>query len=107
MIEVSFNEDKMCLQISGHAEFGEGGKDIVCSAMSILFYTLAENLEQAKEMLVKGPSVHMNNGYGYISCTPKSEFKPNVDLIYIVILNGIQLLADNYSENIKIIADQG
>lgn len=37
------------VQLEGHAEFGKKGKDIVCSAVSILYINLVNSLESFTE----------------------------------------------------------
>ena len=102
MIEVNYNSKTLELSIKGHAEHGNKGEDIVCSAASILFYTLAESLTNAKEMLVQNPKIEMEDGKGTISCVPKGKYEANITLIYWTILNGFQLLEENYQKNLKL-----
>ena len=42
-IEALYEENEFYLTIKGHAEYGEYGKDIVCSAVSILAFTSHAN----------------------------------------------------------------
>ena len=101
MIEITFKPKTMELEIKGHAGHGKKGKDIVCSAVSCLFYTLGENLYEAIDMLEEAPIFKDEDGEGYISCVPRREYKPNVSLIYWTILNGFKMVADNYKKNVK------
>ena len=39
------NEEIVGVQLEGHAEFGRRGRDIVCSAVSILYINLVNSLE--------------------------------------------------------------
>ena len=39
------NNEIVGVQLEGHAEFGKKGKDIVCSAVSILYINLVNSLE--------------------------------------------------------------
>jgi uncharacterized protein YsxB (DUF464 family) len=93
------------LSIEGHAEHGEQGKDLVCCAVSTLFYTLAQSLLSSYEegMLVKAPSIHDDNGNGTIKCVAYPKYEANISLIWWTITNGFMLLEQNYPENIKII----
>lgn len=101
MIEITFNAKTLELSVKGHAEHGNKGEDIICSAVSILFYTLAETLTNSKEMLSQNPRIEMEDGNGTISCVPKDIYEANISLIYMTILNGFSLLAENYEENIR------
>jgi uncharacterized protein YsxB (DUF464 family) len=100
MINITFNPQSLELEVTGHAGADEKGKDIVCSAVSMLFYTLADSLNRSEEMLKKHPIIKMEDGNGYIKCRPKKEFQGNITLIYWTILNGYQLLAEEYKEYI-------
>lgn len=102
MIEITFNEKNLELSVKGHANHGEKGEDIVCSAVSILFYTLAESLTESKEMLVQNPHINMEDGNGTISCVPKGIYEANVSLMYWTVLNGFNLLASEYKNNVSL-----
>ena len=102
MINITFIPETFTLDITGHAEHGKKGEDIVCSAISILFYTLAESLNNCKDMLEEAMTYNEEDGNGHISCKPKAEYEANISLIYWTILNGFQLLADNYEKNVKL-----
>jgi uncharacterized protein YsxB (DUF464 family) len=101
MIKVKFNPKNYTLDVKGHANHGKKGEDIVCAAISTLFYTLAESLYQSKDMLAEDFVFKDDNGNGHISCKPKPEYEANISLMYMTILNGFQLVADNYKKNIK------
>lgn len=102
MIDITFDEKNLELSVKGHAEHGKKGEDIVCAAVSILFYTLAESLTESKEMFVQNPRIEMEDGNGTISCTPKGMYEANVLLMYWTVLNGFQLLASEYKDNVKL-----
>lgn len=102
MIEITFNGKNLELSVKGHANHGEKGEDIVCSAVSILFYTLAESLTESKEMLVQNPHIDMEDGNGTISCVPKGIYEANVSLMYWTVLNGFNLLASEYKNNVSL-----
>jgi uncharacterized protein YsxB (DUF464 family) len=98
MINIEFNPKALQLDIKGHAGQEEKGKDIVCSAISILFYTLAQNLHESVEMLQEAPTVTDKDGEGYLRCKPKEEYQGNIALMYKTILTGMQIVADEYPE---------
>ena len=101
MINITFKPQSLELEVKGHAGADEKGKDIVCSAVSMLFYTLADSLVKSEEMLKKHPIIKMEDGNGYIKCRPKKEYQGNITLIYWTILNGLELLADEYKKFIS------
>ena len=101
MINIEFNPKTFTIDITGHAEHGEKGEDIVCSAISALFYTLAQSLYPYNDKTENGIDFSDEDGNGHISCTPKKEYEQNIILIYWTILNGFELVAENYKENVK------
>lgn len=101
MVNITFNPQNFELEITGHAGQDEKGKDIVCSALSMLFYTLADSLNKSEHMLKKHPIIKMDDGNGYIKCKPRKEYQANITLMYWTILNGFQLLADEYGDYIS------
>ena len=101
MININFNPNTFTLDITGHAEHGKKGEDIVCSAISTLFYTLSQSLYEGSEML-EDISFSDEDGNGHLSCKPKAEYEANVSLIYWTILNGFQIVAENYKKFVKL-----
>ena len=102
MIEIKFNPGTFTLDIEGHAEYDEKGKDIVCSAVSTLFYTLAESLYTMKDY-IEDLDIDDTDGFGHIECKPKYEYEANISLIYWTILNGFELVAKNYEKYVKLV----
>jgi uncharacterized protein YsxB (DUF464 family) len=102
MINIEFNPNAFTLDIKGHAGHGEKGKDIVCSAISILFYTLAESLHSSKHMLAEEIDFNDADGNGHISCVPKKEYDANISLIFWTILKGLEIVALHYEENVNL-----
>ena len=102
MINIEFNPNTFTLDITGHAEHGEKGEDIVCSAISTLFYTLGQSLYESRKMMAEDIYFSDEDGNGHISCKPKKEYEANVSLIYWTILNGFELVAKNYEKNVNL-----
>ena len=108
MIEVTFKPNEMKLTVGGHAEYDEKGKDIICAAVSILFYTLSDSLKKSEMMLKKNSLVtEVGDKESSISCRPLKKFEPNIETIYWVVLNGIQMLADEYKDYVKLTIKEG
>lgn len=101
MINITFKPKTLELEVKGHAGQNEKGKDIVCSAISALFYTLAQTLLDSEEMLEEAPTIKEENGDGYICCSPKTEYEGNVAIIYRTILIGMQMVAEEYKNFVK------
>lgn len=103
MINIKFDPKTFTLDIDGHAEHGKKGEDIVCSAISTLFYTLGEALYEQKEMMAEDIVFSDQDGNGHLSCKPKAEYEANVSLIYWTILTGFELVAKNYEKNVNLL----
>ena len=101
MINITFRPDTRELEMEGHAKHGVKGKDIVCSAVSCLFYTLGESLTRSISMLTEPVVFREKDGHGYIRSYPKEEYEGNIEMIYWTILIGLQMLADQYPNNIS------
>ncbi|MBO7240220.1 MAG: ribosomal-processing cysteine protease Prp [Bacteroidaceae bacterium] len=96
MITIRFKPETFELTIKGHAGQNKKGEDIVCSAISSLFYTLGQALILSEDMLEEKPIFKDEDGDGYLACKPKKEYKGNIVRSYWTILVGVQLVADNY-----------
>ena len=101
MINITFKPKTLELEIKGHAGHGKKGKDIVCSAVSTLFYTLGEALYESVDMLVEAPIFKDEEGEGYLASTPKEEYEGNIARTYWTILVGMQMIASQYPKNVK------
>jgi uncharacterized protein YsxB (DUF464 family) len=101
MINITFKPKTLELEIKGHAKQDVKGKDIVCAAISTLFYTLAQAICDSERMLTKKPVIKEKDGEGKISCKPKKEFEGNIARTYWTILVGFELVANEYKDYIK------
>lgn len=100
MININFTPETLTLEIEGHANHGKKGEDIVCAAISTLFYTLGEVLNCSLEMLENPPTFKDEDGKGILRCKPKEEYNANIVLSYRAILIGMELVASNYPKNV-------
>ena len=105
MITVKFTMDEQrkmaSLHVNGHAGQNKVGQDIVCSAASILAFTLAQNIKTAESrgLLRYKPTIKLKNGNGIITCRAKDdETYAELLSIYLVIQTGYQVLAHNYPQ---------
>ena len=102
MIEIKFKPKTMMVKVAGHAGQAEKGQDIVCSAVSILFYTLAQAVTDSSDLLQDEPLIITNDGDGLVSCKPKEGYEGNIQRTYWTILTGFELLAEEYKEYVKL-----
>jgi uncharacterized protein YsxB (DUF464 family) len=100
MIHITFVPQSFELTVDGHAGHGKKGEDIVCAAISTLFYTLGEALYQSEDMMLSPLVFEDKDGKGYIKCSPKEEYAGNIVRTYWSILVGMELVANNYPDNV-------
>ena len=104
MITVVADRIEYSVSIEGHAGYcSEKGKDIVCAAASILYYTFGEMLNEHRNELL---SLEMSDGDGVvcIKWCPQEGYADIIDTIYNMFLTGIRLLHENYPNNVILLA---
>ena len=108
MIKAHFEHQKeidtVILKVEGHAGQDDKGHDIICSAASILTYTIAQYLHYINERggLQKKPRIVLNDGNALIVAKPKSEFEGEVLNAFFVAEVGFSLLAQNYPQFVEL-----
>ena len=108
MIEASFIHQKeidtIVLRVEGHAGQDEKGHDIVCSAASILTYTVAQYLKYVEKCrgLKKKPRIVLKEGDALIIAKPTKEFEAEVLNAFFVAEVGFSLLAQNYPQYVEL-----
>lgn len=108
MIKVAFAHEKdtgtIILKVKGHAGQAEKGKDIVCSAASILTYTIAQYLNYVYKQggLKKKPNIKLNDGDSLIVAKPTEEYEGEVLNAFFVAEVGYSLLAKNYPQFVEL-----
>ena len=106
MIEVVFNEQDgvMSLEVKGHAGAAESGQDIVCSAASILGYTVAQiaNDIYSTDGFEEPPVIKLDHGDALIQCKPKKDASEVIRHTLFVAQTGYELLAYNYPQYISL-----
>lgn len=101
MIEITYYRKINRLSMEGHANAGEMGKDLVCSAASILAYTLAANVESlVEEGKAREPVIVMKDGETVITCNAVRRYRDVVTLVFDSVIVGLDLLAHKYPQNI-------
>lgn len=94
------------LEVSGHAEYAEKGKDIVCSAVSILTYTLAHIIKEMEinERLSEPATIKMDSGDSVIHAVFNDIYSFGKAIHTLqVLVKGYRLLEVRYPEYVKVI----
>jgi uncharacterized protein YsxB (DUF464 family) len=107
MIRASFTrtEDKTFhIKVDGHAGQDDSGHDIVCSAASILAYTLAQIMRYIEEQegFETHPTIHLSEGEATIIVRPKKEYEREVLQTFFTVEVGYSLLAQNYPQYVEL-----
>ena len=106
MIQVRFEKDgkNIILTVQGHSEQAQMGQDIVCSAASILAYTVAQMVTEMGEngKLKKKPHIRMDSGDSAVTCKPTKQYYNEALHTYTVVQKGYELLAHTYPEYVRL-----
>ena len=103
-VEFTAEDDYISFAMKGHAGQAEIGHDIVCSACSILAYTITQVIQtEAKEGSFKAkPYIVLESGNAYIVCQPKEEKYNEILHAFYVTAVGYTLLAHNYPQFVEL-----
>lgn len=108
MIQVKFSkgngDNSIRLRLVGHAGYEKEGKDIVCSAASILAYTVAQIILSMDEKgkLQRKPMIRLDSGDILLVCTPKKRHYAAAVHSFAVVQVGYALIEESYPENLKL-----
>lgn len=108
MINASFTHEEeagtIALKVVGHAGQDVKGHDIVCSAASILSYTIAQYLKYVEKQggLKEEPQIDFKDGNALIVAKPTEEYMGEVLNAYFVAEVGYSLLAQNYPQYVEV-----
>lgn len=101
MIEIKYYRKYNRVTITGHAESGEHGKDLVCAACSALAYTLAANVSNLSDNgLVRVESIKLEPGNAEIWAKANSS-KALVSRIIEAICVGFEIIATEYPQYVS------
>ena len=99
MIKVIYNRESNGVSVTGHANSGEKGHDLVCASASILAYTLAAFVNNMKDAdQVDHATVQLEEGDALICCEPPQKHKRAVTLVFDSLCGGFDLLAKHYPD---------
>ena len=108
MITASFayqkEADTISLKVNGHAGMDDKGHDIVCSAASILTYTIAQYLQYVDKQsgLREKPKIEIKDGDALIVAKPTEEYMGEVLNAFFVAEVGFSLLSHNYPQYVEL-----
>lgn len=92
------------MSLKGHAQSAPYGEDLICSAATMLAYTVAQALEFMWEhgKLKKKPKISLTEGNAIIVATPTEEDYAEALHTFWVAQCGIHVLQHNYPQHVKL-----
>ncbi len=105
MTEISFDlcGDTYIFECVGHTGFSASGSDILCSAVSILCYTLKDFLEDMEaDGRISDLICDLRGGTAIIEFRTASDDDTSLLEAVCALLGGFRLLGDNYPEYISV-----
>ena len=94
MIDITVQPDK--ITVSGHAEYAEPGKDIVCAAISTLSQVFVASVEELTAAKIK---TAQTSGYMEIVIEESTE---RAQVLLDSFLLGCRMIADGYPDNVRV-----
>lgn len=95
MIEVKHTSG--CITVSGHAGYAPIGQDIVCAAVSTLLQVFCASVEKLTADEIKSNMAAGNAVIEYGNLSKEAQLL--VDSFFV----GIQMIADEYPQNVRIV----
>jgi len=101
MIKANFELDSqnniLSFQVTGHAESGPYGQDIVCAAISVLTISTINGLEEVIDM---HPQVISDDTEGGFISVQKLEIDHDSQILLKTLINGVRDVVKSYPDNI-------
>ncbi|MGM9873507.1 MAG: ribosomal-processing cysteine protease Prp [Bacilli bacterium] len=97
MIRIKIIKDKLfTLEVKGHANYDEIGKDIVCAGVSAVICGGFNSIENSK-----GFEMIMDEGYSLLKA--KEPISLHDEIVIETMINGLKNIAKSYPKNVTII----
>lgn len=97
------NEKIVGVQLEGHAEYGRRGKDIVCSAVSILYINLVNSLENFTD---DEKELNGSKQINFQNVILKNMPSSRAELLFQSFMLGITTIEQEYGKKYIIILNQ-
>lgn len=96
--KVFFKDDSIVgFELKGHSGYAEHGKDIVCSAVSVLAITAVNSIERLTEGIIKAETKD-----GYMKAKLISTDNCDAQLILKSMVLGLNMISEQYPDNVVI-----
>lgn len=98
-IEINEKDHRLELKVEGHSGYASSGNDIVCSAISILCFTLLTAVMERDERLLN-MRYQQKDGYFYLSFS--NTYDKCLKAIFYAVCNGFQMLTEQYPKHVSL-----
>ena len=108
MVKIHFWQEKdkgsIHMKVKGHANTAPKGEDLVCSAATMLVYTVAQALTFMYEQgqLEEKPRITIREGKAIVAAKPKEDYLAEVLHTFWVAQCGAHVLAKNYPDHVSL-----
>ena len=96
-------EEIVGVQLEGHAEYGKKGKDIVCSAVSILYINLVNSLENFTD---DAKEINGSEKINFQNVIMKNMPSKEAELLFQSFLLGMTTIERKYGKKYIVILNQ-
>lgn len=101
-IRAEKKKNRYQLDIRGHAGYNPGN-DIVCASVSILAYTMAQEMQELDDLgLFRNMECLMEEGNVHIVAEIREARGWRFDALFHTILTGFELLNNRYPQNVHL-----
>ena len=92
------------MTLKGHSESAPKGEDLICSAATMLAYTVGQAVQfmYEQDKLKKKPKIQIKDGEATIIATPTDDAYAETLHTFWVAQCGAHVLAHNYPQNVKL-----
>lgn len=93
------SKGKFSIKIEGHSGYADSGKDIVCSAVSVLAFTLLNEI-QGRSKILKNLAYEIKDAYFQLSF----DYSDSIEIRAVLhtIMGGLNMVAEQYPEYVCI-----
>ena len=102
MIRATMYWGRLRLEVEGHAEYAEKGKDIVCAGASMLTGALGAALEEAEARGRCECKVRYSEGKALIWAVAAMGSRQEIKAYFKMTVTGFKLLEEEYAGNVTI-----
>ena len=108
MVKIHFWQDKdkgsIHMKVKGHADTAPKGEDLVCSAATMLVYTVAQAMMFMYEQgqLEEKPKIKIREGKAVVVARPKEGYLAEALHTFWVAQCGAHVLAKNYQDHVDL-----